>query len=189
VKAVKYRFNCVVLAGIVVITTALTLAQRSATVSVDNRPLSGSVSGTFVLRDKKIELLILWRGSPGWFIGRETQSGGGVGTLVSGVSQYGATRLEYSYDTSSRLVRVLGKPLSVPPGKNVVLVDRVDIPDRSNVVVGSTMVSGQIDSAETRLAPILRQSDEAVLFLRCEIEVPGPANRLLTQFVCDDLKH
>jgi hypothetical protein len=103
-------------------------------------PVSPSVMATeLALTDAAgrgtLQLLILWRGTPGWFMrGREGSSSGGGGSTGPGsgmtfshwISQ-GGVNLNVRFDPAARKVWIQDAEIALSDA-NVVLVDGVDSP-------------------------------------------------------------
>jgi len=100
------------------------------------------VASSSTVRDStgvvSIDLLILWRGSPGWMYrptGSGSSSGGGPGRgrMIEFSIYQGGLHLTATYDPPLGTVDVLGERVNLKDA-NVVLVDRVDSPDGPVVV-------------------------------------------------------
>jgi len=155
--------------------------------TVMTRPLSASVQGTFISERRQIEMLILWRGAPGWFFTPEHSQGGGAGTVVSGTLEYGSIRLDYSYDRSRRVLQIGNRDVPLKAGENLVLVDGIE--RAGGTVVKTLAMNFSFDSPNPTLASIVGPSAEVVAFLRCDIAGPDPRAQVkLSPMVCDDLK-
>ena len=177
--------------GVVAVAVCVCLSARAEHVhgqtTVMTRPLSASVQGTFISEARQIEILILWRGAPGWFFTPEHSQGGGAGTVVNGTLEYGSIRLDYSYDRVRRALQIGERIVPLAPGENVVLVD--DIERSGGRVMKALALDFRFDSPNPTLASILGPSAEVVAFLRCDR--PGPDPRMqskLNAMACDDLK-
>lgn len=146
-----------------------------------------------------LELLILWRGSPGWFRkSAGSASGGGQGGSVGGgpspmlrsewISQ-GGVNLTVRFDPASRKVWIQDKELALDDA-NVVLVDGVDSPEGPHVVrtlridpeyqTTVDLLPGGPVGRGPRTRPqavpaqtFIRRSPELVEFLQCDVSVPG----------------
>ena len=148
------------------------------------RPLSASVVATFVERDGALAMLLLWRGKPGWFVvGARSESGGGTGATIRGTVNYGDIRLEY--EISPERARVQGRPVDLPAGANVLLIDGVDRPDGPTIAA----IAGDLTTrdANPRLSSFLKQTPTALTFLRCGEPLTDDRLKPFNQFVCDDL--
>jgi hypothetical protein len=89
-----------------------------------------------------VDILILWRGSPGWSF-RRTGLGGAMGGgspvrdgTVSFSVQEGGLQLTAHYDPAAQVATILGERVELK-GANVVFVDRVDSAD-GPVIVGTS---------------------------------------------------
>ena len=86
-----------------------------------------------------VDILILWRGSPGWMYRRTGSGSSSSGASPSrdgthSVSLYqGGLQLTATFDPASRAARVLGERVDLKDA-NVVLVDRVDSADGPVIV-------------------------------------------------------
>jgi hypothetical protein len=149
-----------------------------------------------------LELLILWRGSPGWVRkgdGGGSGGGSGAGGSMAGgpspmirsawVSQ-GGVSLSVRFDPAARKVWIQDKEIALDEA-NVVLVDGVDSPEGPQVVrtlridpeyqttmspapYGGRMGRGpQIRPQPVPAQTFIRRSPELVEFLQCDASVPG----------------
>ena len=135
-----------------------------------------------------LELLVLWRGSPGWFMkgGGGSSSGGSTGPTLGGapgpmirsswISQ-GGVNLSVRFDPAAQKAWIQNNEIDLRDA-NVILVDGVDSPTGPHV-----MRALRIDTDyETRVEPLpmavpaqtfIRRSPELVEFLQCDVTVPG----------------
>jgi len=141
-------------------------------------------SGPFV-----IDILILWRGSPGWPY-RRTGSGsqsGGEGRGGSGVIPFsiyqGGLHLTASFDPATRSTVVLGERVELN-GANVVLVDRVD--DPAGPVIAGTLTVPPMQNPTDGVSTVVRKTQKLLEYLRCEAQIPGGLNHPSMQPVCAD---
>ena len=167
---------------------AVVLAQIGAGSTGGTRPVSPSVLATdMCVVDAAgrgtLELLVLWRGSPGWFrkgTGGASGSGGG-GSMGAGPSPMirsewvlqGGVNLAVRFDPAARKVWIQDKEIALDEA-NVVLVDGVDSPAGPQVV--RTLRIDPEYRTPTRPLPVqtfIRRSPELVEFLQCDISVPG----------------
>ena|SRR5947207_14721793 len=80
--------------------------------SSSSRPLSATVIGSYVIRNGELTLIVLWRGSPGWFSRGSSSSGGGgsssarreVGSLWF---TYGGKSFSVEFDYTAGIARLL----------------------------------------------------------------------------------
>jgi hypothetical protein len=146
-------------------------------------------------------LLVLWRGTPGWFTkggyaggGSGGGSGAGAGSGQSGsyayqyMTQGGLTfMLEFDYD--KRTVRILNEVLSLRD-VNVVLVDFVDSAGGAAIVGWRWIEPGPPappivpGAAADPVAGVIRRSPELFDYLRCDLRVPQAAMNAMVSMVC-----
>ena len=153
------------------------------------QPLSPSVLATVATRNQVLELAVLWRGAPGWFLagsGRGASYSEGNATFSAALN-YGGLQLSLSYEPSRHSALVQGTVVALPNGANVILVDNVDggtVPAIGGVVSVDSHFEGN-----ATFASLLGGSPEIVSFLRCDA---GTANETTNQGIrrlfCDDLK-
>ena len=144
-----------------------------------------------------LQFLILWRGTPGWFMrGGGGSSSGGGGSMGPGsammhsewISQ-GGVNLALRFDATARKMWIQDKEL-VLDDANVVLVDAVDSPAGPQVVrtlridpeYETTMepIPYAIPGRESQMRPrpvrvqtFIRRSPELIEFLRCNTPLPN----------------
>ena len=141
------------------------------------RVLSPTVVATWILHQDEtgaaqLDLLVLWRGSPGWF----TQGGGGGGggsrgpddTVVLTMRiQYGDVDLELGFDPVARTAQLDER--QIPLGDaNVILIGQVDTLPQ---VVETTRVESTIPESGRRIEMVLRRSNELLEYLRCDVRL------------------
>ena len=138
---------------------------------------SAAVMTTYAIRQRPsgevLELLILWRGTPGWFTrGRSASSSGGLsGDNWRHRFSQGGLEFEAALDFKTRTASVQGQLVKL--GKaNVVLVDDVDSP-RGTRVAGTLTVDASLgkESGPLRILPVLARSKEIRDYLRCDTEL------------------
>jgi len=164
-------------------TTQGTLAVHGSSSDISSSgtmPLSASVMGTFLIRNigagDALELLVLWRGTPGWFTkgGRSGNSGGGNGTVWQHRFYQGDFEFELTADLTKRTLTLLGQTVDLKTG-NIILVDDVVAPGGGRIVRTFT-VNARLDEAPTpaRILPVLGRSQPLRDYLRCEAALPDP---------------
>ena len=135
-----------------------------------------------------VDILILWRGSPGWSM-RRTESGLGSGMsggspardgTVSFTLDQGGLHLTASYDPSARTAVIAGEKVELK-GANVIFVDRVDAAD-GPVIAGTTSVPPMND-APVGIYSVLR-TPEVLDYLRCEQQISASLNHPTMRAVC-----
>jgi hypothetical protein len=153
--------------------------------SSSSRPLSATVIGTYVARGGELALLVLWRGSPGWYSrgGGNSSSGGGgssAGREVGSFSlTYGGRTLSIDFNYTARSARLLEQEISLAD-TNVVLVDDVDGPSGAHIVsrlwvdpkLPETDSSGPRTIEDDPAITAIRRAPEAGAFLQCDVPLP-----------------
>jgi hypothetical protein len=170
------------------------LAQRSGTESssAGSGQVSPSVVATWEAHNQSspnvaqdpasspllMDLLVLWRGNPGWFTG---ESGSGGSDHLHRVST-GNRPLELRFDPARDGIQVGGATFPLK-GANVVLLDGAGTPDGVKVV-GMLKINPVIPGNPSRDGPavdqlgtMLRRSQELLRFLRCESDSADPDSR------------
>ena len=131
----------------------------------------------------QLDLMVLWRGAPGWFARRPTGeriSGAGSGTFSIALIR-GDLQLQLSFDIKKRIASVGGT--DVPLDKNnVILVDNVDVPNGGKIL-GRYQVAPAMNDP-TRIDPILRSSPALIEYLRCDAPTENDANAAALAHVC-----
>lgn len=124
---------------------------------------------------ERLQLLVLWRGTPGWFLpeGGSGVSGGGSGDRYHATITEGDLQLTLDYDSSRRVATVHGKTIDISKD-NVVFVDEVDSPTGPRVT-GTMRVERAMPGSAGQIALVLRTSPEIMSFLRCEATTTDPA--------------
>jgi hypothetical protein len=142
--------------------------------------VSASVMASYFVRHAgagdALELVVLWRGTPGWFAtgGPSGSSGGGGGTIWRHRFRDGGHEFEIVHDVATRTAIVAG--ITVKLGEaNVVFVDEVDSPGGPRVG-GTLTVNAQLgeERGPGRVLPVLGQSQEIREYLRCGTPLPDP---------------
>ena len=153
-----------------------------------DRPLSGTVWASWVSYERtdgrKTNLLVLWRGSPRWFIGpganRHNNRAGSTGFFDftrGGVS----LRLDFDFDSRTVTVRDERAPITEA---SVVFVDAVDSPG-GPVILDSRRVGvvGQV-VADDPIAEVIRRSPDLFEYLQCDDTTLGGTMRIM----CDQVR-
>jgi hypothetical protein len=165
--------------------------QSSMSRSSGSQALSPSVIGSkLITREgdgpERLEVLVLWRGSPGWFMrstgSRRSGSGGGAtrSPLIEFSIFQGGLHLSATFDRATRIVNVLGEEVRLG-NANVVLVDLVDDPAGPRVL--KTMTATPRGSSSLPHAAFI-STPELLDYLRCLAQIPEPMNRSPMSFVC-----
>jgi hypothetical protein len=158
----------------------------SGALQAQTRPVSPSVLATIALSGQSVELVVLWRGSPGWFLKgthRSASFSGGEATFA-GTLEYGGLQLALSYDPVRRTAIVQGQTVPLVGG-NVILVDTGD---GGSVTVSDVVKVTSHVEGNPSLALLLGSSPEIVAFLRCESGIADAAtNQKFLELACADL--
>ena len=146
-----------------------------------------------------LDLLVLWRGTPGWFSGGKRggsstwgeSAAGRPGSPDSERSQgvvthqfsFGRYSLSLRFDRDVRTLLLQGMDLALE-GANVVLVDGVDSPV-GPTVIGTRRIDWETASRPVRVEPLLRETPELLAFLRCDATLSDPSlQALVSGIVC-----
>lgn len=155
--------------------------------SSSSRPLSATVISTYVARDGQLTLLVLWRGTPGWYSrgsGNSSSGGGGAsaGREVGSFSlTYGGRTFSIEFNYTARLARILEQEISLAD-TNLVLVDDVDGPSGAHII-GRLWVDPKLPEADSSgrrtidddpAITAIRRAPEAGAFLQCDVPLPMP---------------
>lgn len=173
----------------------ISASQRppSAPLTSLTRVLSPSVVGTFNARNQEIELALLWRGAPGWFLsGSHGDHISETGGTVNGSIEYGGHVISFSYERERRRASINDIVVFLQRDTNVILVDRVD--NQSGLVVAAQAhIEPRLEGDPTMalllpMTNLLRGSSEVVSFLQCDRGVANEtANWAIRALVCDEL--
>jgi hypothetical protein len=141
-------------------------------------PVSPVVVATWIASvetsgERELQLLVLWRGTPGWFYGGRSRGSGGGGGLIRHSASFGDIMLDVELQTEDRVARVQGQTLSLG-NANVILVDDVD--SGSPRVLGTRTVDAQLSASGSPdvAGQIIRKSPDLLAFLKCDVVVPDP---------------
>lgn len=131
---------------------------------------------------EELELLVLWRGTPGWFLqpGGSGGSDSGAGSHNTWM-KYGAVSVSLDFDETTRRVTIQGKDVALADN-NVLFVDDVDRSSGPRVT-GAIAVSRAMPGSFGQIAPILRGSSRIMSFLRCDAGAES-SRRAVLQTLC-----
>lgn len=136
-----------------VVMTALTLPTREVT--------------------QVLDVLVLWRGSPGWFM---PTSGSTTSSVASGSSEgnyfaravFGGIDLRVDVKKTPWTILIQSKPVVLDPSDaNVVFVDMVDSVS-GPLVVGTMRADLTLPRGESRIESVLQRSAESLAYLQCD---------------------
>ena len=142
-----------------------------------------------------VDLLIVWRGQPGWFQSKGTGSGGsggsrkfGAGTngVVSQTQSYGAVTIAFHADFDSRSATI-GQSAITLDRINTIVVDDVD---RDWRITNTRWTDPTLPLGGDWNLMLATRSREFVRDLQCNIPMPAPPPlpQVPVHTVCDKLK-
>jgi hypothetical protein len=151
-------------------------------------------------------LLVLWRGTPGWFSmgGGGGSAGGRSGSSVgSGTGRSGSYAYEYlsqggrtfmmEFDYEKKIVRIQHQDISLKDS-NVVLVDFVDSLS-GPTIVGSRWIDPAPDpappdqpSVADPIAAVIKRSPELFEYLRCDLTLSDPLWKAMMPLICGQMR-
>ena len=127
----------------------------------------------------QLRLLVLWRGTPGWFFvggGRIATSSDGARTLLT--IEYGAVRLKLSHGAGDT-ISVNGREVHLGTD-NVVYVDDVDAPAGARVVRTSRIPSN-LPGSEGQIGLAIRDVPEIVAYLKCDARASDAQRQMMIE--------
>ena len=144
-------------------------------------------------------LLVLWRGTPGWFASKGGRGGGSGGGSGSGAGQSGSYAYEYVYeggltfmmefDYDKSVVKILNQQISLKE-TNVVLVDFVDSAN-GPVIAGYRWVDPappDPPAAVDPIASVVKRTPELFDYLRCDVSLPDPVLNAYMPIICGQMR-
>jgi hypothetical protein len=159
-----------------ILAIATTVALQAQRTMMSDRPISPSVLASFLTRGDQLVLLVLWRGSPGWFWRVDGGAGSGGGSGDQMFQQIGAGgltfRIEYDFRTDSATVQ--GNPISLSQ-TNVVLVDNVDAP-AGPVVVATERTDPRVSEPLHPETDVIRRHADLYQYLQCDVPLPSSSD-------------
>jgi hypothetical protein len=124
-----------------------------------------------------LELLVVWRGTPGWFAkgGKSGSQGSGSGSTWSHRFSDGGYSFELSGNTNARTADVLGKTYDLTKS-NAILIDGVDSPDGPRIA-GTLMFDPRLPNGSdpNQRLMLIGRSKELRDYLRCDTVLPDPS--------------
>jgi hypothetical protein len=186
------RRSGIALVALTIAITALRVAAQGSYSS--DRPVSPTVVASWLTRGDKLTLLVLWRGTPGWFFRGNGNGSGGGGNLRQEFHQirYGETTLRIEYDFDKETATIARRELSLRE-INVVMVDFVDSVNGPTVVDTRYVDPAVTDTFNASLVVVGREPD-LYPYLQCNLSLPGrpgPIGQMeqsLISMVCDQLR-
>lgn len=185
------------------------IAAASAAGPIDRQPSAGSnrvLSPTTVAywqqRDNGdgtgfLDVLVLWRGTPAWFLRGNGTSGGGGGHIGFGRASithwmtYGDVTLTVDlssrsndFDPATAVVKILDQEILLRDA-NVIMIDGVDSSTPS--FVGTRYVEPRFTGKDA-VAAIVKRTPELFEFLRCDIVLPDANQQAMMTLLCDQMR-
>ena len=145
---------------------------------------SSTVLATLVSRGGRLVVLVLWRGSPGWF-GRggsaSSQGGSGGSQTWAQLTRGGDVTLSLDIDHTTGVARLMNQQVHVRDG-NVFLIDRADTKAPTiRMVRVDPMVPDTPDAAFV----VMKREPALIEFLQCDLLRADPfAKTLLAAHPC-----
>ena len=185
------------IALVVALVQALAAIQPVESTSCQTDIVSSSVVATFCGHRQGdnlvLDLLILWRGQPGWYFGTSQRGtagsstfGGGLKGTVSSQEMYGNVTIGFEADFDRRSATIGAVAVDLRKA-NTFVIDGVEA-DRK--VFASIWIEPRMPLTGDWNLALARQSREVREALRCDIPmVAAPApNRIPVMTVCERLK-
>jgi hypothetical protein len=141
--------------------------------------------------DEALLLLVVWRGSPGWYAqgGRSGSSEGGDETTERHRFWEGKYEFEVTVDRTKGVAHVLGTDIRLNEA-NAVFVDEVD-GARGPRIVKSALVTSRLGTtqptAPERVVTLLGQLPDVREYVRCDTRLPDPRMQASLAPVCEQL--
>ena len=133
-----------------------------------------------------LDLIVLWRGASGWFIGTsQRSSGGGTGDSFHSTIRYGDVELQLGLQAAKRTAEVQGHKVELGDA-NVIFVDHVDKAGGAQVV-RTLRIDPAVplsDNGRPRVEEVLRRSPEIVSFLQCQTVLPDGKGQAAIDRIC-----
>jgi len=165
--------------------------------------LSPAVVGYWQTHDNadgtgSLDLLILWRGTPGWFLRANASSGGGIGGgggfghwTMNHTVTYGDITLTFElnsssadFDPATTVAKILGTEIPLRD-TNVVLIDGVD--SGAPTIVGTQHVD-PVFAGRDPIVAIVKRSPDLFEFMRCDVTLPDSDQQAMMSFLCGRIR-
>ena len=195
----EYRTRLVAMAFAVVAASPIVFAQiRGGGGSSISKVVSPTVVASWRAHENfkdgsTTTLLVLWRGTPGWFTAGGRGSGGGGGGSSSSYAYeymtYGGRTFVMEFDDDKKIVKMVNQEISLKD-TNVVLVDFVDSATGTTIVgyrwvepgpPAPPLVAG---GAADPIAGVIIRSPELYEYLRCDLKVADPLMNAMMPLLC-----
>jgi hypothetical protein len=188
----RRHFNVIGLAVSLLVPVGV-VSQVVESATSPSRVISAAVEASWFATGRSgvehLELVVLWRGTPGWFMepgGSSGGSSGGNGVPRSSWITRGEVRLTVEFDPAKRIATIQGQRLALAD-HNVVFVDDVDAPGGPRIVK-TLQVARIMPGSAGQIGLVLKDSPEVIKFLRCDATRPdGRAAGYLRQLCLQNI--
>lgn len=148
--------------------------------------------------NEMLDLLIVWRGAPGWFHNRHFGGGGGGGFTQFGAGTKGVVAMHQAYgdvtigfdaDFDANTVTIGDRNVALDR-MNTILVDKVDRPGGRQISAMRWTAPRLPLGGDVNLV-LVQRSRELLNDLQCDIPMPAPPSRIPQApviTVCEKLK-
>jgi hypothetical protein len=171
---------------------------RGGPTSSTDRVVSPTVVASFISHTEysvgQFTLLVLWRGSPGWFTrgsGHSGSSGGGGGFGESRGFQrfsYGGLSFELQFDWTAASVKLLDREVSLRE-TNFIFVDNVDVTSGPVLVEARRIdVPSELGNEIDAIRIFINRSPELYGYLQCDKQLPDPPMQAMIAIICDQMR-
>ena len=181
-------------------------ATRGGTSTSTSRIASPTVVASWTSHENHSDgsaatLLVLWRGTPGWFAkgGRGAGSGGGGWAGGAGAGRRESYAYEYvshggltfmmEFDYEKAIAKILNQEISLKE-TNVLLVDFVDS-TTGPAMVGYRWIEPAPADQSTGADPIvaiIKRTPELFEFLRCDLTLSDPLQNAMVSRICAQMR-
>jgi hypothetical protein len=143
-----------------------------------------------------VTLLVLWRGTPGWFSKGGSSSGSGSfgkagpsGYSISQSFTNGGRTFELAFDVDREIVKILGQEVSLR-AVNVILVDGADDDGGPRIVALQWVDPAPEDQLKGRdaIADAVRRTPGLFEYLQCHLELDNPQLNKMMALICDQMR-
>jgi hypothetical protein len=165
-----------------------------------DRVVSPTVVASFITHTEysvgRFTLLVLWRGSEGWFVrgGGHSGSGSGGGGGNFGESRgfqhlfYGSLSFDLDFNWTVGIVKLLDREISLRE-TNLILVDNVDTPSGPTIVDQRWIdVPIELDDQVDSIRALLGRSPELFAYLQCDKRLSDSFQQAMIAIICNQMR-
>jgi len=169
-------------AGVLAVAVALQSAPTRSS-SGGNTMISPTVFATWLTErigngPVQLRLLVLWRGTPGWYFVPGGISDSSDGARTHQTIEYGDIRLTLDYGAGDA-VAINGREVHLGTD-NVVYVDDVDAPAGARLVRTSRIVS-KLPGSAGQIGLAIRDVPDLVAYLKCDARASDPQRQMMIE--------